>query len=192
MSTAEYIATFASIVVGLAFADLLMSLHRLIRSRRLVQWDWLPIASAALVLLTIVQVWWRSFGVWTAQPVFSFGQFLPDLLSLTLLFLLAASALPDDIPETGMNLRKYYEENRAYFWGLFGVYVLVVSVIRFWRRTAFDASFLDFLAMNRFNLISVVFMFLLIFTRRRWVHAAVVLVSLLFLASTWVRLTISG
>jgi hypothetical protein len=192
MSTAEYIATFASIVVGLAFADLLTSFHRLVRARRTVQWDWLPVAAALLVILTIVQVWWRFFGIWTAQPVFSFGQFLPDLLSLTLLFFLSAAALPDEIPSSGVNLRAYYEENRPYFWGLFALYVLVVTVNRIARTTGFTASAAELARPNVINLLSVCLMILLMFTSRRWLHALVVLLSLTYLTSIWVRLTIAG
>ena len=192
MSTAEYIATFASIVVGLAFTDLLMSIHRLIRARRTVQWDWLPMAAALLVILTIVQVWWRFFGIWTAQPVFNFGQFLPDLLSLTLLFFLSAAALPDEIPSSGVNLRSYYEDNRAYFWGLFALYVLVVTLNRIGRSTGFTASFEEITRPNFVNLISMVLMVVLILTKRRWFHALVVLLSLAYLTSTWLRLTIAG
>ena len=192
MSTAEYITTFASIVIGLAFADLLMSFHRLVRARQVVQWDWLPVVAAALVILTIVQSWWRFFGVWTAQPAFSFGEFLPDLLSMTLLFFLAAAALPDDVPPSGVKLREYYESNRGYFWGLFAAYVLVVSINRFGRRTGFDGSVGDFVIMNSFNLLAICSMFVLIFLKNRWLHAVVVLFQLAFLLNSWIRLTISG
>jgi hypothetical protein len=192
MSTAEYITTFASIVVGLAFADLLMSFHRLVRARRTVQWDWLAVASALLVVLTIVQAWWRFFAVWTAQPTFSFGQFLPDLLSLTLLFFLAAASLPDEVPSSGVDLREYYDENRPYFWGLFAAYVLVVTLNRIGRQLNLDVSSVDVARINTINLISIGLMSILIFTKRRWVHGAVLLVFLAFLSTTWIRLTIAG
>jgi hypothetical protein len=192
MSTAEYIATFASIVVGLAFADLLMSLHRLVRSRRTVQWDWLPIAAALMVLLTIVQTWWRSYEIWTAQPVFTFGQFLPDLLALIMLFFLSAAALPDEVPESGTDLKKYYMENRAYFWGLFAAYVLVVSVNKVIRGASVDGPLVDFLTWNAFNLTAIALMIVMIFTKRRWVHAIIILLTLAHLIAGWVRLSISG
>lgn len=192
MSTAEYIATFASIVVGLAFTDLLTSLHRLMRARRTVQWDWLPIGAALLVVLGIVQVWWRFYVIWTAQSEYTFGQFLPDLLSLTLLFFLAAAALPDDQSGAGVNLREYYDENRGYFWGLFVAYILVVTLNRVARTTGFNASLSELIRPNLTNLISMLLMVVLIFTRRRWIHGAVILTSLAFLTMNWVRLSIAG
>lgn len=192
MSAADYIATFASIVVGLAFADLLISFHRLVRARRTIQWDWLPVASAFLVLLTIVQVWWRFFDIWAAQTTFAFGQFLPDLFSLSLLFLLAATALPDDVQYSGLDLRRYYLDNRTYFWGLFAAYVLVVSMIRFGRRTGFDASLDKFLDMNGFNLVAAALMVTLAVWKHRWLHGIVIAIFTINLTVTWIQLTIQS
>lgn len=115
----ENVLVFASIVVGLGVADELISLHRLLRSRDRVTWDWAALAVAALVLLTIVQIWWSI-----AQPradAMTIGEFLPMLVELILLFLLAAAVLPDEVPEAGIDLKLYYDRNGSYIWSLFSL-----------------------------------------------------------------------
>jgi hypothetical protein len=47
---------FASIIVGIAVADELVSVHRLLRHRHKVGWDWAALVVALLVLLAQVQV----------------------------------------------------------------------------------------------------------------------------------------
>ena len=51
MTPFEYSLVLVTIIVGLAMTDMLVSLHRLLRSRTKVHWHWLPLISALLVLL---------------------------------------------------------------------------------------------------------------------------------------------
>src|SRR3712207_6391959 len=167
MTTAEYITTFASIIVGLAVADLATSFHRLIRNRARVGWDWLPVATALLVLLSVVQYWWSRFAYWQSAPAVSFGQFLPDLLLLLLIFFLAAAALPDELPEGHFDLRKYYIENSRYFWSLFALFVVAATALRIFRVVGADTSLVEQLRRNSFNLVSIALMLLLRSEERR-------------------------
>ena len=50
MNTFEYITVLASIVVGLAIADLATSAHRLLRAGGRVRWDWIAPTAALLML----------------------------------------------------------------------------------------------------------------------------------------------
>jgi H+/Cl- antiporter ClcA len=59
LSPFEYLLALVSILIGLAVADLSSSLHRLLRARRRVRWDWLPLAGAFLVILLILEFWWN-------------------------------------------------------------------------------------------------------------------------------------
>lgn len=117
VNSAEYIAVLVSIVIGLALADLLASLHRLLRAGRRVRWDWAAPLAAILVVMTLVMLWWAFYQP-SAEPV-SIGEFLPDFVTLVLLFLLAGAALPDEVPPEGLSLRTYYDRNGPYFWSLF-------------------------------------------------------------------------
>ncbi len=50
----EQALVFASIILGIAVSDEIVSLNRLLRARARVRWDWPPLAIAALVLLIAV------------------------------------------------------------------------------------------------------------------------------------------
>jgi uncharacterized membrane protein YkvI len=89
----ENVLVFVGIIVGVAVSDQLSSLHRLLRQRTSVRWDWLLLWMAALVLLTLIQVWW-SLASMPAGRV-TIGAFLPGVVLLILLFLLSAASLPD-------------------------------------------------------------------------------------------------
>lgn len=167
MSTGDYIATFASILVGLAVADLVTSFNRLARARAQVKWDWLPVAAAALVLLSSVQIWWSRFELWRDAELFSFAAFLPDLLLLLLIFFLAAAALPDDVPAEGrFDLGAFYRDNARYFWTLFAGFVATATVVRAGRASAEGSGALAILAGNWVNFVSIALMLLLAFTGR--------------------------
>jgi hypothetical protein len=117
MSPFEYILVLASIVVGLGIADLLVSFQRLLRARARVEWDWAALATALVVLMTNVQIWWSLYD--PEEKPLTIGGFLPLLVKLILLFLLTAATLPDEIPEGRFSLRDFYAENRRFIWTLF-------------------------------------------------------------------------
>ena len=95
MSAFEYTSVMSSIIVGLALVDILVSLNRLIRAGGGVRWHWAAPATALLIFLTIVQIWWSIYRPQDAPM--TIGQFLPLVVELVILFLLAAAALPDDV-----------------------------------------------------------------------------------------------
>ncbi len=49
MNITDHLATLLSIVVGLGLTEMFGNLHRLIRTRTRVTWDWLPVAWAAII-----------------------------------------------------------------------------------------------------------------------------------------------
>lgn len=70
MTPFEYLLALVSILIGLAVADLATCMHRLLRARSRVRWDWLPLASALIVMLLILQFWWGFYRLGTS-PVWS-------------------------------------------------------------------------------------------------------------------------
>lgn len=123
----EYLLQLAAILIGLALADLAISLHRLIRARQRVGWHWHPLATAAAVVLLILDIWWGMRVTERAQIPWTIGLFLPLLVGLLAFFLLAAAALPDDVPDQGLDLRAYYAENSRYFWIMFAAVTLLFT-----------------------------------------------------------------
>lgn len=190
MTPFEYLLALVSILIGLAIADLSTCLHRLLRARHRVRWDWLPLASALLVMLLILQFWWGFYRLGTAPVWTRYGAFLILGALLVSMFLLASAALPDDVPESGVDLAKYYEENARYFWNLFGLFVMLAVVVQFaaiWERNREMADVGRVLP----NLGFAAVLFSLAWVRSRRYHAAVVLVLLVLLGLEWSHLRLA-
>jgi hypothetical protein len=107
VSPFEYLLALVSILIGLAVTDVSRSLHRLIRARQRVRWDWLPLVAALLVMMLILEFWWIFYGLGTASAWTHYGAFLVLAASLVCMFLLASAGLPDQIPEEGIDLSQY-------------------------------------------------------------------------------------
>jgi hypothetical protein len=185
MSVAEYLSVFLAIIVGLAVADLATSFHKLLRARERVEWDWLSLALAFVMLLEILVFWWGSFGWYRETEDMSIGQFLPDLVLFLLLFLAVAAVLPDEVPDSGLSLRRHYLSTAPHFWILM---VLMGPVVSFgvFPRLLPDPTFQTILVSQWPNLLLTVLMAPLIFTKREWVH--MVFVALLVPYTLWVAL----
>lgn len=117
----EYALVLISILMGLALADIVVSLHRLIRSQRPVRWDGRVLMATSLVMLEIVRMW---FAQWTGRDLaiaVTFGVYLGEFIQILFLVLLAYASLPDDLGES-VDLGNFYEDNRRYFWSVFAAY----------------------------------------------------------------------
>jgi hypothetical protein len=180
----EYLLPLVSVLVGLALADLLASVHRLLRARQRVRWDWLPLAAALLAALLILDLWWGFYGHLGMATV-KFGAFLPAIAQLTLLFLLTAAVLPDHVPPEGVDLRAFYDSNRAYFWTLLAGYIVIIltynASIYQPRGTGPLAMALDFLP----NLFLLAVCLGLAVTGRRTLHAVALVLLLAVSFVTW-------
>jgi riboflavin transporter FmnP len=116
MSPFEYLLLFAAIILGLAIADLAMSIHRLLAAGARVSWDWLAPLAAFVVFLKIVTQWWTWYGASRIASGLTFEMFLAVLVASILLFLLTAVSLPDDFGERSIDLRDYYASVSRRFW----------------------------------------------------------------------------
>jgi hypothetical protein len=140
MSLIERVAVLVAIVLGLALAELGTSFHRLIRAGKRVQWDWMSPALAFLMLLETVEFWWLSQTWYADATELRLIEFLPRLLLLVQIYLLAAAVLPDEVPEKGINLRTFYVETSRHFWSL--VLLLTLSIMIFLVPTQANAHYL--------------------------------------------------
>lgn len=171
-------------MIGLALADLVVSLQRLLRAGKRVRWDWLTPAAAVLVTAFIINVWWAMFGTLNAMRSLSVAGFIPDLIALLILFCLASSALPDEIGES-MELADYYQDNRTRFWGLFASYTLWVTLVAGVRSVGANASGASMAGTVLPNVFMASLMILLVATSRRWVHASVIALLLVITGLAW-------
>jgi hypothetical protein len=146
MSLVERVAVLVAIILGLALAELGTSFHRLMRAGKRVRWDWMTPALAFVMLLETVQFWWLSQGWYADATELRLLDFLPRLLLLLLIYLLAAAVLPDEVPEEGIDLRAFYVETSRYFWVL--VLLLTAFIMIFVVPAARQADYLGGLARH--------------------------------------------
>ena len=121
----EQALTFVSIVLGVAVAFELGHLNTILRSKK-VRWHWAQPAFALFILLSIIAYWWGAAK--DTEGSISFARFMPVMFQLVMLVLLAAVALPDHVPDEGVDLAEYYEENRFYQWLLVVLYFWSIHI----------------------------------------------------------------
>jgi hypothetical protein len=183
----EYLLALVSILVGLAIADPSVSVHRLLRARRSVRWDWIPLASALLVTLSLLNFWWGFYQVGQHEVWTHYWSFLVLASYLVTLFLLASAALPDDVPDIGFDLREYYRDNHRYFWSLFAVSVVfatVIMILPIYDRLSAGGM----LGASAGNIVLVAALLSLARVRSRTYHGIVIPLLILLLVTLWWRM----
>jgi hypothetical protein len=163
----EYLLLFAVIILGLAVGDLAVSTQRLLAAGKLVKWDWLAPLSGLLAFLITVTQWWNWFGDERIASDLTFPMFLALLTSAILLFLLCASALPDDFGERPVDLRAYYASISRRYWLLFLAHWLSVTGAAIWAWITISRGQLS--ALHPVWL-SMPIALSLVFVKNRWWH----------------------
>jgi hypothetical protein len=173
----EYEAIYLGIIVGLALANILASLHKLIEAGKRVRWSWMAPASAAYAATHTINEFWYT---WIhhqhdvgQQTIFTW---YPGAVAFALLFLMCAASLPDDAAEGSVDLDRYYIENRKRFWGFSAALhaLNLVSWIKAFALSGFALQFLHSGAVPMLaNAAECFFSLTLIFTRAKWWHALV-------------------
>jgi hypothetical protein len=186
MTVGEYLAVFASIILGLAVGDMALSLHRLISAGRAVRWDWLSPSLALFVLLNLLGTWWASFGWYRSSPNLSVVGFLPDVAIFILVYLSAAAVLPDEVPPEGIDLRTFYFARARYFWIV--QLLIVACVILFVGPRYAPEGWRAVVANQTANLLSIPVLLLLAFNRRPWLHRILVPMFLIYAVSNYLDL----
>jgi hypothetical protein len=113
----EYAIGVFAVLIGLAIADIATSFHRLLRSKSTVTWDPLALGAALYALCMAIYMWFDLWGVRNFASTRNFLFYLLLFAQLFLLFLVAASSLPDE-EGTTTDLREFYAANRRKFWFL--------------------------------------------------------------------------
>lgn len=174
----SYLSAFVTIVLAVALGDMIQSTHRLIRARRRVKWDVLPLIFAATVALALVS---EFFSLWDGFAVtkVSFWRLIWMLTPPTLLALLAYSALPDEVPEKGLDLTKFYDEERRTWVIIFGL-AYVLDIVRSFDLIAHNRDwaiqYAGYLAW-RVPILVIALTIIWIGRSRRWNVAGVVLLT---------------
>lgn len=165
----EQALVFASILVGVAISDQIVSLHRLLRSGVPVKWHWAQPWFALLVLLLNVMIWWSIVG--EDKPNLTIGEFVPVLVQLIILALLTIATLPDRLGPEGIDLADFYQANRHYQWSLLALALIWNILVDVGKRIQGGEAVLSAFYQRSEDGIVLAVMILLVFTRRWWVVA---------------------
>lgn len=168
MTSFQHILILVSIVIGLALADVLTSLHNLVMARERVRFHWLPMAWALLLFVAATQYWWAFFQTGRDPAWSHFFAFLFVLLELVALYLIASSALPDVTPDQRpIDLEAHYFDTRFWFFGLIALYVALLVIDRLIRGNPLWEP------VHGFHATGIVLALILMWSEDTRVHAAI-------------------
>lgn len=174
MSKYDIVITLFTIVYGLMLADLFLSFHKLIRSRKTVKWHWLPLLTAWYLFLTILNNWWGLLPSQSSTFSINVYFFIAYGHWLLLTFLLVLTALPDVIEKKGVDLKSYYFENHRYFWGLMSSVVILSMLInlikQFHQSGPIEIS--TILAVTILPILTIT----LAISKKYWVHSTIIVI----------------
>jgi hypothetical protein len=119
MTSFEYLSVLVSIILGLGLTHLLSAARDLIQRRAEIQFHWLPLLWAALILLAQIEWWWGLFE-FRARTEWNFFSFLFLLLSPVSMYLTAGIVLPQ-VEDGVRDLKQYYFDSHRWLFSLAGL-----------------------------------------------------------------------
>ena len=114
MKPFDYLTVLISIVMGLAIANLLSGVVRLMHARHRVRIYWPPVVWSVLLFVITTQHWWSEYNL-RFKTDWGFDGFLGTLLIPVDLYLLCALVLPNRDDDDQIDLRAWYFTNRRTF-----------------------------------------------------------------------------
>lgn len=164
MDITTHLVTLISIIIGIGLTEMFGNLHRLIRNRSRVKWDWLPVAWSMTLLLLVINYWWSVYlGVSGLNQISNAAEFGLILVPPILLFLTTASVLPNFDADSEWDMRRHYDEHRWTF---------IVTFALYQCSTWATASVVGTLGLNLISVVRAIILVMLVFSlllnRRRW------------------------
>ena len=182
MDITDHSVTLISIIVGIGLTEMFGNLHRLIRNRGQVTWDWLPVVWSAVLLLLVVNYWWAIYqGIIGIDQLSNAAELGLILVQPIVLFLLTASVLPNFGTTRKSDMRRYYDEHRRTFIFTFVLYQCVTSAV------ALTVGTLGWnVASGARAMILLLLVLMLLFDKRRfdWVAILAILAVLILRLTT--------
>jgi hypothetical protein len=166
-----YLAAFITIVLGLALADMLVSIHRLLRARRRVVWRPLPLLLALVIGLSLLTAFFELWDM-TGWERISYYGLVWQVVNYVPIFLAACAVLPDDVPPEGLDLDQFYFEERRYIVALVALglaFDVGHQIVAGWSEVVADPGsfFFPYLV---FNLLFFSAFAAIAWSGRKWVH----------------------
>jgi len=173
VSPFEYLLLFAAIILGLAISELAIACHRLVSAGDRVRWDWLAPLAALVVGLKIITQWWAWYAAEAFPGGLRFEMFIGVVVGGVLLFLLAATVLPETHGAGEIDLAAHYRQVSRRFWLLFAAHFVVVTGVSTWAQISLAGA--QYGGLSRAYLV-VPAAVALGFVRARWLHLLALLV----------------
>ena len=157
--------------------DLFFSFHKLLRKRQVVKWHVVPLLTVWYLFIIILKNWWDLTTMQNLSDWINIAFLLAYGHMLLVVFLTVSAALPDEIPDGGIDLRKYYTDNQKYFWSLMTIaYIISLTTFVFKQYYLNDSINILNFALNSLFL---VFTVSLIFIKNLKFHGIVIVILLL-------------
>jgi len=129
----SYLSVLLSIILGLAVTEILQGFKRLLITRRRVRIYPPAMAWALTTLLSLAQTWWAMFGL-RSHAQWTFAMYAAVLLQTTIIYSVAALALPDQPENDEAAMRAtYYEHARPFF--ILSAAAALASILKEWVMT---------------------------------------------------------
>ena len=131
MSVFEYLAALVSVVVGLAVAQTLGGILKLVHRRRTAKPYWVPFVWTASFIAWTVFFWWFSFSL-SGLVEWRMRDLLFVLGYAAVLYFLLGLLYPDEIRDD-FDMRRHFQANRSWFFGTLlclGVFEVVDTWIK--------------------------------------------------------------
>ena len=169
-----YLAAFVTIVLALALSDLLISLHRLLRARKRVIWRPLPLVLATFIALSLLSCFFELWDM-TGWDSLSYYGLVWQVTEYVPVFLAACAALPDEVPEAGIDMNEFYFAERRYIVALLAIaflFNLGDAVVNRWDDIFAGSDFTRFF-LTMFlpmNLLTAASFAAIAWSGRKWLH----------------------
>lgn len=134
-----------------------------------MKWHWATPTLAMLMLFVTLALWWRSYLWFSDVTSGTIADFLPKFLGMAVCFLMMAAALPDEVPESGIDLKEFYLTSRVHLWSLMSVTLGFSILIYFVDHRSIGVAGL--LAIWWPTMISFALAIIAVATTRPWFHA---------------------
>ena len=132
MEKFQYVVALAAVITGLGLSDVSISLHRLLKRRSGVTWDWVPVALALYLSFVLMRLWYQLWSVHAAPFATGLGFTTIQVFQTLVLTLVLSASLPDedDFENRRVDLGAYYSIHQRYIWRMYLVFVVM------WLATA--------------------------------------------------------
>ena len=169
MDKFEYVVALAAVITGLGLSDVAVSLHRLLKRRAGVVWDWLPVALALYSSLVLMRLWYQLWSVHDLPVVTGLPFVAVQVVQTLVLVLVASAALPDeeDFRRGEIDLRKYYATHGRYVWFMYLVFVLMWTATGAYFSLSQGRSLIE-RSFHTFFLIPLALTVVALIVGRRW------------------------